>query len=376
MGKFFAPFFEHFAAWTGRTFFDFSPGCTFEIASDSAGFYMNALNLVVVSLLVATVWNFANKKHTNHQRSAYWFFVILRFYLAMQLFSYGFNKIFKWQFYLPEPNTLFTTIGNTPRDFLYWTSMGTSWSYVVFLGIAEVLAVGLLLFRRTYIAGALVALFVMLNVLMINLGFNISVKLYAAFLLLLCMILLAPEAKKLAGFFFSGKMVSLEKHYPLPAPGKIKLTLRVVKLLVILAIIIDPLSLYFRTGNFNDDLAARPPLHGAYEVKLFVKNSDTLLPLTTDRFRWRRMFVHRRGYLITQGMDDEMTSYELFVDTNRRKLMIKNGNAHAFLDYVEGRNSLQVDGNFFGDTLKMEMQKINLGKLPLQEDEFQWMIDE
>jgi uncharacterized membrane protein YphA (DoxX/SURF4 family) len=374
-GKFFASFFEHFAAWTGKTFFDFSPACTYEIASDSAGFYMNALNLLVVSLLVAVAWSFTNKERSGHHKMAYWFFAVVRFYLAMQLFSYGFNKLFKWQFYLPEPNTLFTTIGNTPRDLLYWSSMGTSWSYTVFLGIVEILAAALLLFRRTYIAGALVAAVVLVHVLVINLGFNISVKLYSAFLLLLCMILLAPEAKKLFGFFFSGKTASLEKWHPAPSSKKVSRTLLVVKVIVIVAIILDPLTLYFRTDNFNDDLAARPPLHGAYEVKLFVKNSDTLLPLTTDNYRWRRMFVHRRGYLITQGMDDGMMSYELFVDTNRRKLMIKDGNAHSFLNYAEEKNTLRVDGVFLGDTLRMEMEKIDLTKLPLQVDEFQWMMD-
>lgn len=375
-GSYFAPYFEQLAAWTGVTFFNLEPGTDYPIASDTTAFYLNAFNLLIISLLIAIAGSITDKKRENYRQLAYWLFVFIRFYLAMQLFSYGFNKIFKWQFYLPEPNTLYTTIGNTPRDLLYWSSMGTSWSYVVFLGIVEILAAALLLSRRTYIAGALVTVMVMTNVLMVNIGFNISVKLYSTFLLLLCVVLLLPEIKKLFGFFFSGKTVSLEKWHPVPSSKKYSRILLVIKTIVIAAIILDPLSLYLRTRNLNDDLASRPPLHGAYEVNMFVKNSDTLLPLTTDNYRWRRMFVHRRGYLITQAMNDEMMSYELFVDTTRKKLMIKNESAHSFLDYTENKNKLLVDGIFFGDTLKMELEKIDLEKLPLMEDDFEWAIDQ
>lgn len=375
-GKFLAPFFEKLAAWTGKTFFNFSPQVTYEIQSDTVGFYLHALNLFIISFLLTIAWSVIDKKRTNYRQLSYWFFVFIRFYLAMQLFSYGFNKIFKWQFYFPEPNTLYTTIGNAPRDFLYWSSMGTSRFYVIFSGIAEVLAATLLLFRRTYIAGAIVSLLVLINVLMINLGFNVSVKLYSFFLVTLCIVLLIPESKKLFGFFFLRKPASLENEQPVYSKRTSRVLI-ILKIIVIAAIILDPLSLYIRTKNFNDDLDPRPPLHGAYEVKTFVKNSDTLLPLTTDDYRWRRMFVHRQGYLITQQMNDEMLSYELFVDTTRKKLMIKNESGLSYLDYsMRNESAFLLNGIFFGDTLHVEMEKVDLKTLPLLQDEFKWAIDQ
>lgn len=376
VGSWFAPFFDRLAAWTGKTFFNFGANTIYEIQSDTTGFYLNALNLLLISLLIAIAWSVADKRRTNYPQVAYWFFVFIRFYLAMQLFSYGFNKIFKWQFYAPEPNTLYTAIGNVPRDFLYWSSMGTSRFYVIFSGIAEIIAAALLLFRRTYIAGAIVSLLVLVNVLMINLGFNVSVKLYSLFLVVLCLVLLIPEGKKLFGFFFFSKPVSLEQKRP-QYSKKASRILLLFKTIIIAAIILDPLSLYIRTGNYNDDLDPRPPLHGAYEVKLFVKNHDTLLPLTTDAYRWRRMFVHRRGYLITQQMNDEMRDYGLVVDTVRKKFMIENGHLHSFPDYaLKNDSTLFLDGEFFGDTLHVEMRKIDLQKLPLLQDEFRWTIDQ
>jgi uncharacterized membrane protein YphA (DoxX/SURF4 family) len=375
-GSYFSSYFEQLAAWSGKIFFNLGEKTVYKIESDTAGFYLNAFNLFIISLLVAIVGSFTDKRRANYQQLAYWFFVLIRFYLAMQLFSYGFNKIFKWQFYLPEPNTLYTTVGNTPRDLLYWSSMGTSRFYVVFSGMMELIAAALLLFRRTYIAGALTALIVMLNVLMINFGFDISVKLYSMFLILLCLILLIPESKRLFHFFFSRKPVSLEKWKPEFSKRNSRILL-VVKTMIIIAILLDPLSLYIRTRNFNDDLAPRPALHGAYDVTLFVKNSDTLLPLLTDTKRWKRIFIHRRGYLITQLMNDEMSDYNLYVDTTRKKLMMENANERSYLNYTMKNDSiLLVDGNFFGDTLNLELKKIDLKKLPLLQNEFHWTIDQ
>ncbi|MDQ3112086.1 MAG: hypothetical protein M3R17_19560 [Bacteroidota bacterium] len=378
-GRYLNPFFENLAAWTGKTFFNYGRNVNYKLESDSTGFYLNALNLLFISGFISIVWGIIDKKRSDYQLLAYWFFVFIRYYLAMQLLTYGFNKIFKWQFYLPEPNTLFTTIGSTPRDFLYWTSMGTSRAYVVFSGIIEIIPALLLLFRRTYIAGAVVALMVMINVLMINIGFNISVKLYSGFLLLLCIILLIPECKKLFKFFFAGQPVALKKWQPVYSTKTKSRIYLIVKGLVVLLIISKSFFIYLQTRNFNDDSAERPFLHGAYDVTLFVKNGDTLLPLTTDEVRWKRVFIHRRGYCIMQNMNDEMTSYMSFVNIPEKQLMFRNedGNGFSSLNYSEKNDStLLINGTFFGDKLNLELRKIDLEKLPLMQDDFQWAWDE
>ena len=118
------------------------------------------------------------------------------------LFVYGFNKVFKIQFYIPEPNTLYTPLGQLSKDILFWSSMGSSHSYNLFMGLVEILPALFLLFRRTRMLGAVISFTVLLNVLMINFGFDISVKILSSFLLFLSLVILAPYAKKLFSFFF------------------------------------------------------------------------------------------------------------------------------------------------------------------------------
>lgn len=379
IGKWFSPFYEKLAAFTGSHIFHLSKPYSAELISDSTGMYLHAFNLIFISAVIAIAWFYSDRQKKNEMQLVYGLQLIIRYYLALQLLNYGFNKIFKWQFYLPEPNTLFTSVGETHRDLLYWTSMGSSYTYTFFSGLIEVLAASLLLFRRTKLFGALIAIGIMVNVLMINIGFDISVKLYSAFLILLCCILIAPDAKRLFRFFFTNEAIAKNNYVPSFVNGKFKTLYRSLKTLVLLLFFSDTLFIYFASGNFNDDKAVRPPLHGAYEVSVFVLDGDTLAPLQTDQLRWKRVFVHRRNYFIVQNMQDGMQDYILENDTAKQILLLTDydGKQKGFFHY----DKLSGDANTFSGRigmhkLEMELKKIDLKNLPLLQDEFGWTVDE
>lgn len=377
IGHFTHSFFEVLVKWTGAHIFNIQHPYYYQLVSDSLGFYINAFNLFFISIFIAAIWSALDRKRTNYDRLQYFFFVFIRYYLALQLFEYGFNKIFKLQFYWPEPNTLFTTIGNTSKDLLYWSSMGTSRFYVVFSGMLEIFAAIFLLFRKTALFGAIVSLGVMINVLMINFGFDISVKLYSCFLILLCVLLILPDAKRLFQFFFSNKKVEDRKPIPEMKFLQKRFVYLPLKILVVFIIVFDPLFPYLKAGNFNDDVFPRPYMHGAYDVTLFVKNSDTLLPLQTDPVRWKRVFIHRQGYFIIQNMNDEMEDFQLENYREGKKLLLVNYDASVktFFNYNQTSDStFTLQGNLRGDSLTVHLRKIDLEKLPISKTGFEWTI--
>lgn len=378
VGKFGTSFFELMAKWTAKNILHLKHSYTSRIISDSTGMYINFLNIFAISLIICGIWTLADRKRKNYQLLCYTFFVFVRYYLAMQLLMYGFSKIFKWQFYLPEPNTLFTTLGNTSKDLLYWSTMGASRSYTMFTGIIEVLAGVLLLFKRTKLLGAVIAAAAMINIVMINFSFDISVKLYSCFLLLLCCIIIAPYSKKLFYFFVLDKKFEGEERKDVHYPRKKNSIYIISKTLVIVFLFADALAVYFKTKNFNDDFAVRPLLHGAYEVKAFIKGNDTLPPLLSDTLRWKRMFIHRREYLIAQFMNDEMKDYKLEYDTGHRHLVL-NGydSSQIILGYaLPNDTTLILNGSMQNDSVKIFFKKINLHSLPLLKNQFNWTIDQ
>ncbi|NJO93996.1 MAG: hypothetical protein HC820_05900 [Hydrococcus sp. RM1_1_31] len=135
-------------------------------------------------------------------------------------------------------------------------------------GLAEIVPAIMLLHRRTRIAGLAMLTFVMLHVLTINIGFDISVKLYSLFLLYLILLSLLPYFSSLLDFFFRGQNTRLGNVATLlQGKSHIKMGL---KFFVIGMIFIEALKFPISTGYLSDDDVPRSQFHGAYEMENIV----------------------------------------------------------------------------------------------------------
>ena len=371
-----ASLFEPVVKWVGDKLFRIRRPYAHQILSDSTGLYIHLLILAVLSAIGSILWSILSKKR-GHPFLFRFFLSVIAYYLAYHMLVYGFNKIFKWQFFLPEPNTLFTTLGDTPRDLLYWSTMGSSHSYNVFLGIIELIAGVLLFSRKTRRIGALFSFGILLNVVMVNFSFDISVKLFSLFLLLLSILLIIPHATSLKDFFLTGKPARRENVF-ITIPGKRKTIYAIFKTMLVLFLTWSVLSTYVLSGNFNDDRANRPKFHGAYEVVHFTRNGDTLPPLLTDKYRWQRAFVHRRGYFVIQAMNDQMKDYQLSVDTLSKtwKILDERTGGEEVLHYIELPNGdLSISSMLSNDSVEILLKKLDLSKMNLMRREFNFTMD-
>lgn len=269
--------------------------------SDSAGLYAWAGLLLAGTALAAGAWvALGRRTPAGEARLWYGLHTGAAGLLALQLLVYGFDKVFKHQFYLPEPNTLYTPLGLLPPDLAYWSVMGASRSYSVFAGWLEVLPGLLLLWGRTRLLGGLLALAVLANVLALNVGFDISVKLWSGFLLGLAVVVAVPGLGTVyAGLVRERWQAPARPSLPAGWQGRWVGVLRGLLLGVLLVEGAGPL---LESGYLSDDLVPRPPLHGAYAVQAEGPASGPVP---------RRVFVHRQGYFITQAADDSLRSYAL-----------------------------------------------------------------
>lgn len=372
---FLAPHFEAWAKWTAIHIFNLSISNTYQILSDSTGLYIHLLHISLLALTGSFLWGLKDK-NTNYQRLHYWFNTVGAYYLSLQLFIYGFNKIFKWQFFLPEPNTLYTPLGQTHQDLLFWSTMGTSYPYTFFSGLIEIIPAFMLLFKRTRLLGAIIACGVMINVVALNFSFDISVKVFSIFLLALCVILISPYAKQLLQLFIYQQKAELKLWQPVYSPRQNKIHVLAKSALIVL-ILFDVLSPYFIAHNFNDDVRERPLLHGAYTTTLFIKNGDTLAPVLNNKKYIKRVFINRAGYFITQMANDAMADYKLnYAAKNTLQISNYYTNIQSSLVYTQTTDStLQFEGILDSDTVLIKTQKINLQQLPLLRKEFNWTID-
>jgi hypothetical protein len=343
----------------------------FDFSSDSKGLYFLVSLLIILSIVITPfLLRFVKMIHLEKFKSV--ITIIATYYLAAILLKYGFDKVFKAQFYLPEPNILYTPLGKLDKDILFWSTMGTSHAYNLFMGFVEVIPAVMLLFKRTREIGLIISFAVLLNVLAINLSFDISVKLLASFLLFVNLFLLLPTIQLFWKALVLKEAIIPSKTKPSVFDFHGKL---LVKSVVIAILFLESTIPYLRTLNFNDDSAARPYLHGAYEV-VDVQSSN--LHLKKNEFPFKRIFIHRDGYMIFQDQQDGMTDFKLEFDSQAKKIkLISYDRTQQQMNYTyDSKDSTLVLSFINGDhRTRIQSKAINWRAMPLLQHQFHWTVD-
>ena len=338
-----------------------------EINSDSPQMYLLFVLLLFISAVITFISAYINRWETIKPRVIYLIRSLIICYLVTILFKYGFDKIFKKQFYIPEPNILYTPFGQLDKDILYWSTIGTSYTYSLITGILEVLTAGLILMRRTRTMGLIMSIGLLLNILLINISFNISVKLFTCYLIFLSVLILAPKIPGILRFFLDKKPIEPQieiglKNIVPSFPVRVSIITFIIGI-----ILIESLYPHVRSRNFNDDKAERPYLHGAYEVISTDPDSVGAAPV-------HRIFIHRNGYLIFQNKEDEMHDYKLQIDSIQHLLVLTDYDLKSYsLKYATTFDGLQIEYFMEGKRYFLNTKRLDWQNLPALKDEFDWV---
>jgi len=374
-GELLRPITEPLVQWLGDAVFQLPRPYTARILSDSTGLYLLSFGTLVFSGLLAINWMLLVPVRRSSGFLWYWFHTAVCYFLALQLLKYGVDKLFKHQFYLPEPNTLFTPLGYLSPDLAYWSVLGTSRGYSLFTGALEVAPALLLFFGRTRLLGAVLALVVLGNVVAINFAFDISVKLHASFLLLLSLVAAWPALQTI----YAALVLKRWQPHRLQPPAKATSgVFRVLAWLVAGLFVGEALVPFLQTRTFNDDQVRRPWLHGAYALTLQVQNGDTIFPAANQPQALRRLFIHRQGYLITQSVTEQLHDYRLTYAAGGRVLLLRDADSNTsrlVCTRATDGSWLQLRGTLGPDSVNLLARSLAWQQLPLLEPGFHWTTD-
>jgi len=340
---------------------------TIDFSSDTIALNLLLLSLFLLAMIVVILMKFFKIKSDQLVFNSR---VISCYYIAFILLEYGFNKVFKAQFYLPEPNILYTSFGNLSKDILYWSTLGTSRFYSISMGIIEVFAAILILIKRTRIFGLLISIGVFVNIILINFGFDISVKTFSIFLLTVTLFAVFPNLKTVINFLvFQRREQLLSNNHSMVSNPFLKIWMKCIVVGLLLLQVLFP---YFQSQNFNDDVQARPFLHGAYQVNQIIVKADTL---KTNEFPILKIFIHRNNYIIFQGQNNEMTDYHFEIDSIKKQLLLE--------DYQKKSICVNYDFTKKDSTFKLQLKNyyivskaINWRKLPALQNQTHYTIDQ
>jgi hypothetical protein len=336
------------------------------ISSDSKGLYLLVLLLFVAAHFIATLLTLAKVNVALLQKIKTVCYTICIYYLTVIFIKYGFDKVFKSQFYQPEPNTLYTKLGNLDKDILYWSTIGSSYLYNVVTGSIEIIAAILLLIKRTRAFGIALLLIVLSQIVLINFAFDISVKLFSMLLLCMAIYVAVPYLRSWFGVLIGNevnRVVRVNK-------GKWELLL---KALVIGVLFLEGLYPYIKSKNFNDNNASRPYLHGAYAVTQVITNSDTLL---AQSYPFKRFFIHRNGYTIFEDNEENMQDFKLQTNTITQQIQLTDYTGkHTTIKYNAGDSLITLNYTLNNKFCSIQAKPLNLKKMPLLQDGFNWTVD-
>jgi hypothetical protein len=163
--------------------------------------------------------------------------------------------------------------------------------YQIFAGCAEVAGGLLLIVPRTATLGALISIADMVQVLILDISYDVPVRLLAFNLILLSCFLLAPDVPRLVRFLLLNRATAPSTQVRLfrgIRANRIALAAQIIVGLWLIGVNFHQCRIYWNTQGGGRPL---PPFYGIWEVRQMSIDEQPRPPLLTDSTRWRRAIV-------------------------------------------------------------------------------------
>ncbi len=305
--------------------------------------------------------------------------VLVRYTLGASILYYGVAKVLHLQMPFPGGDRLLQSYGDSSPMGLVWTFMGYSPAYSLFTGLGEVVGGALLFFRRTTLAGALLLVAVMINVVTINFCFDVPVKIYSTQLLLSAVFLTLPAWPRLAAVLFSNREVTPAPEWRRPLARGVLRAALVVKVLLVGWLLYSRSVPQWRMAREREVSAAQVELAGLYEVRGFSRDGVEQPLLVTDAGQWRHLSVNPFNIMIVRRMDRSAVYFRLHHPAGSPGVVeltstqSKQAKPQKFTYTRPDADTLVLDGTLDGAMVSVRLRRINERDFLLVKRGFHWV---
>lgn len=323
------------------------------------GFSALALS-VLLCIGFSFYWHKREKNKTfNSIKCTAWLSVLLRYWIAFLLLDFGFQKIFEVNFnYSYHINDSLASV-LTGQE-LTWKYYGFSYGLSVIVAFFQIIGSVFLLFRRTLLLGVLTLLPVMLNIILINIFYNIGpITLFTSILITLGLVNLFLQHKvEIIRFFTQYKST-------LPSLGNpfLRSIMRILCVLIPLVFVV----------YYNYDVHRSKKYFGKWQVSQMTRNGKIVAEndWQHDTLAWKTIYIEERGKMYycpnpfmyvdstsifmkyhhsENGQQFKVISYEM--DLHKPDTIPVNIN-HL------NDNTMQWNMIFYKDTIQMNLKREN-----------------
>ncbi|MFB7721997.1 DoxX family protein [Nocardia sp. NPDC056100] len=371
--------------WVGSQVFgtvvDFTPTGS----GDTAAQWVSVFTWLLVAIAATGVWSVLDRRRGDYARLYGWFRLLLRAALVSALLLYGMVKLLPSQMSMILQR-LVEPFGDMSPMSVLWAQTSLSEPYEIALGAAEVTAALLLVLPVTAGLGAVLAFIVTLQVALLNLTFDVPVKIFSLQLLILAVVLATPDI---------GRTVRalIGRTVPARVPELRFGSRRGNRIMLAAQLIFGGWLLFTAISEGYDGWqtygSARPqsPLYGIWNVTEYTVAGQQVpalvdfrdgshggLPNASDRLR--RIIFDIPTAVTAQRMDDSLLAFPAEIDTDRRTITIAQDSARTFasLNYEQPQpNQLILDGSLAGRPIHMRLTLVPLDHFPAVSRGFHWV---
>lgn len=374
--------------WVGREVFGTDVQLYPTGVGDQTIFWVLLFCILVVAVAGTAVWSVLDRHRGHYRTLAGWFLLVIRISLAGQMLSFGFAKAIPTQ--MPEPSltTLLTKYGDLTPMAVLWSQVGVSKPYEMLLGAAEITAAILLLVPRTALLGALLALIDTLLIVVLNMTFDVPEKISSTHLLLMSLVLLAPESGRLMRVLLLDRATGPSAA---PYPFHTRRSRRISALTqVALGIWMTVAFVYGGWHAWHSGGPGRPepPLYGIWTVSQYTRDGQSVPPLTTETTRWKTVVFDYPGTISFQRMDDALVTVPADVDAASHRIRLLEGTpkSRPMSTSEHTRNPLGtlhfqrtatetvvLTGELDGHPVTLTLDRIDPDSFPQRSTPFRWV---
>jgi hypothetical protein len=366
--------------WLARNVFGITAPVAYRGNSLDTNFYWVQTAWVLAGAAAAAgVWSVLDRRRAHYLTLHKWFHLLARIALASQMFKYGMAKVIPTQMPAPSLLTLVEPVGHVSLQGLLWTAIGASPPYQVFTGLAEVLGGLLLLFPRTTVLGALICLADLIQVFALNMTFDIGVKQLSFHLILLTVVVLGPDLRRLADFLVFDRETRPSRRPPLFRTARANRVAGAAQVAFGLYLLAVHTSIswgyWFVEGGGG---SPRSPLYGIWDIETLAIDGEVRSPLLNDYDRrWRRVIFDAPGTIIFQRTDDSFARYGVAIDVDRRTMALTKGSSRAwsaaFAFDRPAHDRLILEGEMDDYRISVQARRVDFDSFRLLHSTFRWI---
>lgn len=331
--------------------------------ADSMAEWCLHLGWILVALLITAVWTALDRQRPNYRSLAALLLVFARFGLAVSMLLYGLAKLIPTQMaYMMLPGYQIQMVGDVSMMNTLWGFMGASDPYSMATGLVEFVAGVLLLWRRTWLLGALITIVAMGQVFLLNLFYDVPVKLVSGALLFIAVAITTPYWQSLARTVFQRGTSEPVVLWPASGSGRrwLRRTGTVAKFTI--AGVVTVLVATFGVVTYQQIRHRESDIDGVWRATSFTVEGQQATLQQTSPAPWTNVAIADRvgdyTSFVTQVPAGYVTVYQFEIRGDRLEIKKHESDPPTVLNFrLDGPDRLMLTGTVDGKHIEGDYQR-------------------